>query len=157
MNVSIQTAGLLRLAAKVDRRVYALSSTVMRQVLQEAGADLVREFQGNINAMTPGKVPDLKEATKKRKMKEVGFVYPILKRSGSMYNSMEATVVNSRVNGWTIQIKFSGQDPKGGVNRLKAKAHIEGQGHLPERDFTSISRRWKTGLFQRIRDRMRRT
>lgn len=157
MNVTIQTVGLKRLAAKVDKRIYILSSTAMRQVLQEAGVDLVREFQSNIDAMTPGKVPDLKESTKKRKMKEVGFIYPILKRSGSMYDNMETKVVNSRTHGWTIQLRFAGQDPKGGVNRVKAEAHVAGRGHLPIRDFTTISRRWKTSLFQRIRDRMRRT
>jgi phage gpG-like protein len=46
----------------------------------------------------PGKYQDLAPSTKKRKQKEVGFVYPILKRSGVLADSMTDPTNSNAIN-----------------------------------------------------------
>lgn len=156
IRVQIQTAGITKLAAKADRRLNFLGSGAVRAILQQSAGELVEAFQENIEAMTPGRVPDLKDSTKKKKLKKYGSVYPILKATHSMFNSMTAQVFAPRGNGWVIRVAFPGSDVDGGSNADKAKAHIEGTATLPKRDFTTIPRKWRTLLFQRIRAALRR-
>lgn len=156
IRVNVKAPGLTKLAAKASRAANLLGGTGLRQVLQDAGEDLVKEFQENIEAMTPGRVPDLKPETKKRKMKEVGFIYPILKRTASMYNSMKIRVLAPTGQGWTLQLMMPGSDSKGNPNRDKAQGHLTGAGHLPKRDFTTISRKWRDNLLEQIRAARRR-
>jgi len=48
-------------------------------------------FQGNKKVFSlkgPGQYPDLADSTKEQKKREVGFVYPILKRTGRLESSL---------------------------------------------------------------------
>lgn len=50
--------------------------------------DFYKSEAAIFNLGGPGQYPDLKEKTKIQKQKQVGFVYPILKRSGALAKSM---------------------------------------------------------------------
>lgn len=146
------TGGLERLAARVTNRANFLGSARMRSVVQLAGDDLVRVYRQHIDTFNPGDVPDLAESTKKQKAKQVGFVYPILKRTFDFYNRMRAIITApSGGSGWRIQIDFPGT--KGSItnNRL-AEIFIRGEGRQPRRDFTQIPNAWKNRLFARLRN-----
>ena len=136
----VTTVGLERLEAKVTRRVNFLGGPGMRAVFQEAARELLIEYKTQVETFTPGPVRDLKPATKVRKQREVGFIYPILRRTGDMLQSMVAKV--HYTSAWAIRVTFPGVNRKGTRNQVVAKAHIEGTARLPVRDFTKVSRAW---------------
>lgn len=147
------TGGLERLAARITMRANFLGSARMRSmVVQPAADDLLKVYRQKIDSFNPGEVPDLAESTKKQKAKQVGFVYPILKRTLDFYNRMRAIITApSGGSGWRIQIDFPGS--KGSItnNRL-AEIFIRGEGKQPKRDFTQIPNAWKSRLFTRLRN-----
>jgi phage gpG-like protein len=58
-------------------------------------------FQGNkaiFSLKGPGKYVDLKENYKKQKQKAVGFIYPILKRSGALEQSITNPTDSNSIN-----------------------------------------------------------
>ncbi|MFN8741529.1 MAG: phage virion morphogenesis protein [Pirellula sp.] len=52
------------------------------------GADFYKSQQAIFKLQGPGQYPDLSEKYKKQKQKKVGFVYPILVRTGRLSNSL---------------------------------------------------------------------
>lgn len=56
--------------------------------LKDIARDFYRSEKAIFQLSGPGQYPDLSETYKERKRKEVGFVYPILKRSGALADSV---------------------------------------------------------------------
>lgn len=88
-------------------------------------------FQSNKAIFTlkgPGKYVDLSEKYKKAKQKKVGFVYPILRRSGllesSITNPADTNSINLIINGQTLIL---------GTKVSYAAYHQFGTKHLPVR------------------------
>lgn len=156
MKVNVTTTGITSLHATVTLRANFLGSNGMRVLLRQKADDLEGEFKKNIQSFTPGAVPDLKDSTKKEKQRKVGFVYPILVRYGVLINSMFTRVFSpSGGSGWNIKLGFTGS--QGGTsNQRIAEIHINGEGHMPKRDFTKVPRTWRTDLINRIRGALRR-
>jgi hypothetical protein len=79
----------------------------------------------------PGKYPDLTQAYKTRKQREVGFVYPILKRSGALAASITnpsdsfaiAKVLNKRTLILGSSIPYGGY-LHGGTKHMKARPWV---------------------------------
>jgi hypothetical protein len=133
---SMSVAGAQRLRAKMSNRVNFLGGDGVRKVLKTEGKALLAAFRQHANNLSPGDVPDLSESYKPQKRRAVGFIYPILRRTGEMLGSMYTNVI--RDNGWVIRVGFAGQHAGGGSNADIARAHIEGRGRLPKRDFTKL-------------------
>lgn len=152
--VSVTTAGLDRLTDRITRRANFLGGTAMKALMTDAAKDLAKAYEAKIASFAPGPVQDLKDATKKQKQNQVGFIYPILMRSGYLVSSMRG-IAKVLSNGWTIAVDFPGTHPGGSANNTIAKAHIEGTERLPKRDFTAVPARWRDALLQRLRDRLK--
>lgn len=156
INVKIRTAGQEKLAEKVSKRANFLGTEAMADICRVTAADVVTQFKHTIESFTPGRVPDLAESTKKEKQKAVGFIYPILKRTSELINSMMPFIrTPTGGKGWIIGVKFVG-DHGGITNARLAEIHIEGEGNVPARDFTKVPASIKQGLFRRIRSALTR-
>ncbi len=151
INVGITGGGIQRLKAKVEKNVNFLGTEGMRRVIRERGDAAIQAFKNNIESFSPGGVPDLKEKTKKQKQREVGFVYPILKRTGAMMQSMYTYVRKAGVVGWVVEVRFRGTE-----NKVKAIAHITGGGTVPVRDFMKLPRGFSASVFAAIRAGLKR-
>ena len=151
-SVTVTTGGLERLRAKVNARLNFLGRGGIREVLERNAQDLKQQYRRKVESFVPGEVPDLKDATKKQKMREVGFIYPILRRTGEMLASMAVKVVPPQEgHGWRIQVTFRGTHTGGTRNQVIANAHINGEGRNPVRDFTKVSPQWVGNLMKQIR------
>lgn len=153
MSVRVTTNGLNRLRAKVSRAANFLGKGGINATLNHHGALLVESYRAKVQTFMPGPVEDLKEATKRSKMKGGFAVYPILKRTGDMLNSMYHTIRNAG-GVWSIAIGFRGVDRTGASNEVKALAHMEGTDVLPQRDFTQVPKGWLKKLSAEIRRNM---
>lgn len=153
MKVRITTAGLEAISAKVSRAANFLSGSGMRAVLQQHGKMLVQEFRENIATFTPGPVPDIKPATKLQKQRGGFSVYPILVRTGDMVNSLYSNVIKKGRTSWRIALGFKGYNRSGSRNADVALAHLRGGPHLPQRDFTTITDKWRDSLFAAMKRR----
>lgn len=149
----VTTLGLDRLHARITRRANFLSGIGLKDILRAAGDDLLKEFKKNIATFTPGPVRDLKPATKVQKQRQVGFIYPILHRTGDLIRSMHIRVV--AVRGLTLRLEFWGAHSGGTLNSKIAEVHITGQGVMPVRDFTKIPPSWVAKLKRNIREALR--
>lgn len=146
MRVHVTTAGLDTLTQNVSRAANFLGGAGIRRVLQEHGKLLVQEYRQNIATFTPGPVRDITQQTKKDKARKGYAVYPILVRTGDMVNSIYSEVVAAGRTGWTIRLRFRGVNRSGSRNADVALAHIQGNAHLPARDFTFVSDAWRDNL-----------
>lgn len=153
MRVRITTGGLDTMTQQVSRAANFLGGPQIRRVLQEHGKLLVQNFRENIATFTPGPVQDITQQTKRDKSRGGWRVYPILVRTGDMVNSIYSEVVHSGRTGWTIRLRFRGTNRQGSRNADVALAHIQGNEHLPARDFTFVSDEWRDSLFAAIRQR----
>lgn len=152
MTVQLTSAGFERLGFKISRVANFLGGDGIKSVLNETGDDLVREFKKNIETFVPGEVVDLADSTKKQKLKKVGFMYPILRRSGKFIDSMRVRVTK-KSNQWGLELFFVGANGKT-LNSIIGDAHLNGTGRMPKRDFTKISNEWKDRVWERIRSRL---
>lgn len=153
MRVTVTTAGLDRLRAKVHKALHFLGEDGMRAVLKEEGKQLVEMYKRTIASYTPGPVQDITQETKRRKARDGFAVYPILRASGDMMNSMYH-VVRHAGGAWVLALGFRGTDRRGTPNAEKAKGHIEGTAHLPRRDFTVIPKGWSKHLTSQLRRKL---
>lgn len=144
IKITIESAGSKRLIERINRAANFLGTAEMRRILNSHSEKVVKQFKANIDKMTPGSVPDLKKATKDRKLKKYGRVYPILRATNKMYNSMKGAAAHLR-SGWAIQVRFAGDRGK------VAAAHQDGDG-VPRRDFTKIPASLRHELWDRIHD-----
>lgn len=152
INIKSQVVGLERFARKASNRANFLGADGMEDILDKAGADLVERYKKKIESFTPGSVPDLAESTKKQKARLGVSVYPILKRFGTLMDSMFYKVRRPMGGrGWIVAIGFAGSQ-NGVANARIAQIHIEGQGRNPIRDFTKIPREWGREVFKSIRE-----
>lgn len=155
MKATITTSGIEKLRLRTSRRVNFLGREGIRSVLSASGDEMIAAFKKNIESFTPGTVADLKESTKKQKQAKVGFVYPILKRTMQMMNSMYVRVyAPAGGRGWTVKLGFAGSQG-GTLNSTIADAHIRGLGRLPKRDFTNVPRNVVSNIYRRIRAGLR--
>lgn len=146
MRVHVTTSGLETLTQNVSRAANFLGGAGIRRVLQEHGKLLVQEYRENIATFTPGAVRDITQKTKQDKARGGWPVYPILVRTRDMVNSLYSEVVAAGRTGWTIRLRFRGVNRSGVRNSEVALAHIQGNAHLPARDFTFVSDEWRENL-----------
>lgn len=152
MKIHVDTGGGERLRAKINRRINFLGRGGIREVLEENAEELIKLYRRKVESWVPGEVPDLKEATKKEKRRQVGFVYPILKRTGELLDSATAKVLPpAGGRGWRIAVTFPGRHAGGVLNEVIAMAHINGEGNNPVRDFTKVSPQWVGNLLKQVR------
>lgn len=150
IQVHITGGGLKRLHTKLENQINFLGSGAVRSVLKEAADDLVSGIKDNIDSFTPGAVADLAPSTKKQKMRKFGRIYPVLKATGEMMESMYSYVRKKGVAGWAIGIRF-----KGIRNKEVAQHHIDGGPNLPRRDFMKLPRGFSAGIIAQIRAGLR--
>lgn len=157
MKVSVTTSGLERLEEKITRRANFIGTNGVRDILRQSAKELEEHYKETIKSFTPGTVQDLKESTKKQKMRKHGRIYPILVGFGDLINSIKALVFKPvRGSGWGIRLMFQGANRQGVMNARVAEAHIEGQGNLPKRDFTKVPGWWRQKVLSRISQALRR-
>lgn len=147
---TVKGDGLEKLHHRFRQKAAALVDT--KPILQKAAPQLIRILKRNIEDFRPGSVPDLKEATKKRKQKQVGFIYPILKRFGDMMDSMAAVVTKA-----SIGVEFRGVNREGVRNSRVARVHLRGEGRNPKRDFFKIPKTFRDSIIDAVRAKFRRS
>lgn len=141
---------------KVTQRVNFLGSNRMRSVMKRAGDDYIREVERYISTLAPGNVPDLAEKTKKQKVKQVGFMYPILYRTGQFIASFRSMVYSpTKGQPWQIKLTYKGVHDNGIRMSRLAEIHGRGLGRMPKRDFTNIPTARRRRWFQKWMDVLR--
>lgn len=155
MKVTVTTAGIEKLTARVSRVANFLRGGGMKAVMAEHGSLLIRQFQSNILSQTPGRVADLKDSYKERKLKKYGLVYPILYASGGLFNSMGMVVGRGKAREWTLSLVFKGRN-RGVPRQVIGEAHLKGTATLPKRDFARVPRGFSSRVFESIRRELRR-
>lgn len=135
--VRITSVGIKNIEQRVTQRLNFLGGEGMRALLQEMGKDAVREIQKRVGTQNPGPVKDLTPRYKKDKLKKVGYIYPILFRTGYMISTMASRVRKRMLTPrWVISITFLGQHPGAKISTAElAQIHALGKGHMPKRDF----------------------
>lgn len=139
--------------AKTAGKIRSLQGRRVSDALNASGRDLIALYRSRITTFNPGPVQDLTERTKRQKQREVGFVYPILYRTGQLMASMYHKLVWDAATA-TIRIGFSGHNG-GTPNAVIAKAHLDGTATLPARDFTRVTQQWRRALMQRLKEAVR--
>ena len=156
IRVHITTAGLDKLGARMNNAANFLGRNGVRNVLRDAGALWVRAAKATIDSFAPGSVADLAASTKIQKQAEVGFIYPILRRTSEMYNSMGVTVLApAGGNGWQIRLDMRGMRREGISNKTLAMLHATGSGNLPARDFFKRPAGFSRIIFDAVRSALR--
>lgn len=157
MKVTITTTGIRSLKRKVDKRIEFIRGPALRQLVLEMGADVIEAYNRKVMTFTPGRVRDLRPATKEQKQREVGYIYPILRRTGQMMNSIYTRV---KARSWrdpryVIRLGFKGRHSGGIENSELARIHTLGLGNNPKRDFTALpkalTRRWTARILAALR------
>lgn len=150
MTVRVTTSGAERMRTKAQKRLSNLQGGAVNKALNASGRDLIALYRARIESFIPGTVPDLKEQTKKTKQKQVGFVYPILRRTGQLVASMYHRVSMTESVA-TIRVGFRGRRAGGTLNSVIAGAHLDGTATLPKRDFTRVTSEWRRSIMARLR------
>lgn len=157
MRFTLTVGGLERIATRFEQRANFLRSERMRALLVKQGDTLLKAFRKTIDSFMPGQAQDLKDATKKAKQRLYGRVYPILKATGELYDQMAMRVVLVTGRGWVMRIYWKGSRRSASENVKIAKIHIEGKGHMPQRDFTEVPHNFASKVFDAISDGLRRS
>lgn len=141
VRVNVNIDGSNRLVERWNQRVNFLGGKRVRSILQEMGHEMEAQFQKNIEKFVPGPVKDLTPKYKKRKMKDVGHVYPILIKTGQMFASMYSRVFKK--DGWTVKVAFAGMHEGGITNQRLVGIHTgQEPGKMPVRDFMKLRKGW---------------
>lgn len=139
--------------AKTEGKLRSLRGQRVHNAVNASGRDLIALYRSRVSTFNPGPVPDITEKTKRAKQRLVGFVYPILYRTGQLMASMYHKVSWDGATA-TLRIGFAGNNG-GTPNATIAKAHLDGTATLPARDFTRVTQQWRRALMQRLKEAVR--
>ena len=157
--VNIDLHGIKNLQKKVSKRINFLGGDGIRKVLSTLGKELVKDLNKQVEGFKPGRLKDLTPKYKEAKQKKHGRIYPIMRASGFMIDSMYSRVVRGTLRRaiWTIRVGFKGRHPDAKMPTWKlAEIHVKGKGANPVRDFLRPKKRMAKRAATLIRQGLRR-
>lgn len=147
--MKLTTTGIRALQLKVATKLTMMGGPVLANSVRMVGDNIVAQFRRNIDSFTPGSVEDLTPKYKKVKLKKYNKVYPILRATDQLYNSIYRRVAKTKT-GYKIFIGFTGNRSGKISNSRLAEIHANGMGNNSERDFMFIPRGFAWNQTRRI-------